>query len=92
MLKLYKSKGIGDPGGERDYMQYLELGLYPVHAPLLLVIAHQWKGEVSGLVWSQLAEQHRTRSLRSLAEEYGVSHEAVRRALRTAVDRNRHRS
>jgi DNA-binding GntR family transcriptional regulator len=32
-------------------------------------------------VWSELAEQHKTKSFRSLAREYGVSHEAVRRAL-----------
>ena len=65
-------------------MQYLELGLYPVDAPSLLVIAHQWRGKVSGLVWSELAERHTAKSLRSLAKQYQVSHEAVRRALKAA--------
>ncbi len=62
-------------------MQYLGLGLYPVRAPLLLVATSQWRGKVSGLVWSELAESAKTKSLRTLAKEYGVSHEAVRRVL-----------
>jgi len=31
-------------------------------------------------------EQHKNHSLRQLAKEYGVSHEAVRRALISAVE------
>jgi len=65
----------------------LTMGLYPVFVWLPLKTTHR----LSPSLWPELAERHKTESLRQLAEEYGVSHEAVRRALRTAVDRNRHR-
>jgi DNA-binding IclR family transcriptional regulator len=42
-----------------------------------------WNGKLSLSVLPVLAEEHRSASLRSLAKEYGVSHEAVRRALKT---------
>jgi predicted ArsR family transcriptional regulator len=34
-------------------------------------------------LWKELAKRHSTQSLRQLAKEYGISHEAVRRALKT---------
>jgi len=38
-------------------------------------------------LWPELIEKYKTRSLREIAQEYGVSHEAVRRALREATGR-----
>ena len=37
--------------------------------------------------WSEVVEQHKVKSLRSLAKEYGVSYEAVRSALRLANEK-----
>jgi DNA-binding GntR family transcriptional regulator len=34
--------------------------------------------------WSEVIEQRKVKSLRSLAREYGISYEAIRRALRLA--------
>jgi len=53
--------------------------LYPVNAPARLCIA--WAGKIQPSVWADLAEGREGKSLRRLAREYGVSHEAVRRTL-----------
>ena len=71
--------GIGDPEGDRVRMQYLELGLFPVHAPIHLVVA--CNGKLQPSIWSELVERRKTESLRSLASEYGISHESIRRTL-----------
>ena len=60
-------------------MQYLELGLYPVQAPAQLLTS--WRGKLPSYLWCEVSERRKTKSLRQLAKEYGVSHEAVRRAL-----------
>jgi hypothetical protein len=73
---------IGDPGGDRGLMQYLKSGLFPVCAPAHLLAF--WNGTLPPSVWSQLVERHRTESLRQLAKEYGISHEAIRRTLAAA--------
>jgi len=39
---------------------------------------------LAGSLYPELAERHKIESLRKLAEEYGVSHEAVRQALSAA--------
>jgi hypothetical protein len=62
-------------------MQYLNDGYYPVQAPHILYIS--WRGKLSPSKWPEVIEQHKIESLRSLAKEYGISHEAVRRALKT---------
>jgi len=61
-------------------MQYLKDGFYPVQAPVQLLIV--WRGKLSPSIWPEVIEQHKVESLRSLAKEYGISHEAVRRALK----------
>jgi len=55
----------------------LTLGLYPVFISLPLKTNHK----LPSSLWRELAERHGTESLRQLAKEYGVSHEAVRRTL-----------
>jgi len=55
----------------------LTLGLYPVFVSLPEESHHK----LAPSLWQGLAEQHKAKSLRCLAKEYGVSHEAVRRAL-----------
>jgi hypothetical protein len=58
----------------------LTLGLYPVSVSLPLKTSHK----LPSCLWSELTERNKSKSLRSLAREYGVSHEAVRRALACA--------
>jgi len=60
-------------------MQYLFSGFFPVKAPGNLTVI--WTGKVHSSEWPTLIERYKTRSLRQVAREYGVSHEAVRRAL-----------
>lgn len=60
-------------------MQYLDAGLYPVRAPSQLVMV--WKGKLSPSLWPEVNEQYKAKSLRKLADEYGVSREAIRRTL-----------
>jgi hypothetical protein len=77
----------GDPGGLRGVMQYLNAGFYPVQAPHRLFMNR--RGKLKPSTWSEVVEQHKVKSLRSLAKEYGVSHEAVRRVLRWANETDR---
>jgi len=70
----------GDPGGGRAGMQYLEVGLFPLNAPDYLSVG--WMGRIQPEHWPEIIEQHKTKSLRQLAKECGVSREAVRRTLR----------
>jgi len=57
-------------------------GLYPVNAPAQLCIP--WMGKIPLSAWGDLAEGSQGKSLRQLAREYMVSHEAVRRTLRAS--------
>jgi hypothetical protein len=75
-------KLIGDPGGLRNVMQYLNTGFYPVQAPHILNMNRRGKLKLS--TWSEVVEQHKVKSLRSLAKEYVVSQEAVKRVLQLA--------
>jgi len=61
-------------------MQYLEVGLFPLNAPDYLSVV--WTGKIRPEHWLEMAEQCKTKSLRQVAKEYGVSHESVRRILR----------
>ena len=58
----------------------LTLGLYPVFVLLPLKTKHK----LPSSLWLELAEQHKTESLRQLANKYGVSYEAVRRTIARA--------
>jgi len=60
-------------------MQYLDSGFYPVQAPLTLYVS--WRGKLSPSMWTEVIKQHKVESLRSLAREYCVSYEAMRRTL-----------
>jgi len=82
LIFLSQLVGIGDPGGIRDLMQYLP-GFYPVYAPTYFTVT--WNGKLSISTWPKIIEQFNTRNLRSLAREYGVSHETIRRTL-SAMD------
>jgi hypothetical protein len=63
----------------RDMIQYLELELYPVQASPQLLLP--WKEKLPSYLWTEVSERRKKKSLRSLAREYGVSHETVRRTL-----------
>ena len=62
-------------------MQYLEHGLYPLLVPMQVVVSASWKGKLAFAIIPKIAEDYKTKSLRQLGKEYGVSHEAVRRTL-----------
>jgi len=65
-------------------MQYLVGEFFPVNAPAHLTVI--WTGLIEPTQWPELAEKRNTKSLRQLAKEYGLSHEAVRRTLqRTSI-------
>jgi hypothetical protein len=70
------------PGGIRGVIQYLIAGFYPVQA--LHILYMTWRGKLMPSTWPEIVEQHKVKGLRSLAKEYGVSHESVRRAHKTA--------
>ncbi len=59
----------------------LTLGLYPVFVPVPLRRKHK----LPAGVWVELAKQRKTKSLRTLAKEYGVSHEAIRQTIANAT-------
>ena len=65
------------PPGVADSTFLLTLGLYPVFAD----IPTNTRLRIPPYLWPELAERHKTESLRQLAKEYGVSHEAIRRTL-----------
>ncbi len=69
--------------GSGSYLQYLDQGLFPVVSQIPI----NGSLKVPEHLWPELVEQHKTKSLRQLAKQYGVSHEAVRRTLAAALDR-----
>jgi len=56
-----------------------------VLAPIHLTIPPRPNRKLLPSVWSEIADHHKTKSLRSLAKEYSVSREAVRRALAALI-------
>jgi hypothetical protein len=64
--------------GSRSYLQYLDLGLFPVVSG----IPAKSKFKIPHHLWPELVEKCKTKSLRGLAKEYGVSYETVRRVLK----------
>ena len=70
----------GDPDGDRRLMRYLDSGYYPINAPLAGYIT--WRGKLSSMRFSEIKERYKSRSLRQLAKEYGVSYETVRRMIK----------
>jgi sensor domain CHASE-containing protein len=69
-------------GDLNPYLQYLEIGLFPVYISAVPVVSSE--GKLPSRLVPELTERHRTQSLRQLAKEYGVSHEAVRRVIAKA--------
>lgn len=69
------------PRGGSDYHVRLYVETFPVLAPLYLTVPSRTGRKLSPYLWSEIIARHETESLRALAKEYGVSHEAVRRAL-----------
>jgi len=55
----------------------LTLGLYPVFTD----IPTNTHFRIPSYLWPDLAKRHKTESLRQMAKEYGVSHEAIRQTL-----------
>jgi hypothetical protein len=63
-------------------MQYLAGELFPVNAPAHLRMI--WTGSIQLNQWPEVVERLKVKSLRQIAREYMVSHEAVRRTLRAS--------
>ena len=61
-------------------MQYLADEFFPVYAPNYLRVV--WTGKIHSSVWLELVKEYKTKSLRQIARDYGVSHETVRRTLK----------
>jgi DNA-binding winged helix-turn-helix (wHTH) protein len=68
-----------DSGPEVQYIAYLVEALCQL-SPNLIVSRYR----LHPSLWPEVAQRHTTHSLRQLAREYGVSHEAVRRTLKVA--------
>ena len=77
---LMKKRPRGDLN---PYLQYLEIDLFPVYTPAVSVVRD--KGKLPSRLVPELTERHSIQSLRQPANEYGVSHEAVRRAIAESV-------
>ena len=67
-------------GSELLLPENISVGLYPIYVDP--PSSSRCKISVSEL--PEILERHKTESLRSIAKEYGVSHETVRRALAAA--------
>jgi hypothetical protein len=74
--------GIRPRGDSNPYLQYIEIGLFPVYISAVPVVGSKVKLPIR--LVPELTERHRTQSLRQLASEYGVSHETVRRTIARA--------
>jgi hypothetical protein len=78
-------------GGDRGFKShrgricYFFVDTFPVLAPIHLTIPPRPNRKLLPSVWSEIADHHKTKSLRSLAKEYSVSREAVRRALAALI-------
>ena len=68
---------------DRGFKHLRSLGLYPVHK----AVAASLPDKIPSSLWPELVEESKTKTLRELAGQYGVSHEAVRRTLREASSR-----
>ncbi len=73
----------GDPDRIRGVMQDFANAWYPVYAPYQVYASppSPINSELPPLLYGELIERRKAQSLRQLAREYGVSHEAVRLAL-----------
>jgi hypothetical protein len=74
-----------DPGGDRGPMRYPDSGFYPVEAPAEIFV--NWRGKLGPNLWLKITAKKNNKSLRGLAKEYGVSHEAIRRTLVAAASK-----
>jgi hypothetical protein len=77
--KIMKIRPRGDSGSNVQHTAYLLEILYPAISQPVTTY------KLPCRLWKELAKRHSTQSLRQLAKEYGVSHEAVRRALAAAA-------
>jgi hypothetical protein len=64
--------------GSNPHLQYLELGLFPVISQPPIIRRYK----LDSSLWPEILEQQKTKSLRQLAKEQGVSYETVRRILK----------
>ena len=76
----------GRDGGS-DGSQFREYKLptaayFPVECPVTLRQPPQHQPQIDPALWPAIAKRARRESLRALALEYGVSHEAIRRIVR----------
>jgi len=71
------------PESLRGRTCYFFINIFPVFGPVYLTAVPSGRCKLPASLCPELAEQHKTHSLRQLAEEYSVSHETIRRILVT---------
>ena len=64
-------------GSSPHVPENLGVGLYPIWAEPCLATRHK----ISAEMWPELIEKRKTKTLRQVARDYGVSYEAMRRML-----------
>jgi hypothetical protein len=69
-----------DPDGIRGGKQYLFSGFFPISAPITSMGI--WNGKLQPELWPEIIEQSKVKTHRELGDEYGVSHETIRRVLK----------
>jgi len=75
-LSRWRSRVQIPPGSSLHY--FIDIGLYPVILPYPIGTRHK----IPSHLWGEIIRSRGSRSLRNLAREYNVSHEAVRRAIK----------
>lgn len=84
MERLSRKISPADWGSELPLPEGSKTGLYP----LGVISPTESHRKIPVSLWPELAERSGDESLRDLAYVYGVSHEAVRRTLRSAKRRS----
>jgi len=78
------SQDFGKWRPRRDSESLLPENIYTGLYPLFLAPQINSRHKLPLYLWGELAERHKTESLRQLGKEHGVSHESLRRALASA--------
>jgi len=87
--KCHEVVHSGDPDGVRGrgFKHLRSLGLYPIDEAVAPKLPHK----IAQSEWPQLVEASKSKTLRELADDFGVSHEAVRRTLLRANGERNHK-
>ena len=79
VTKKYHMRPRWGSGPHVQYIAYLVEALCPARNQLT-----KWTGKIDPSLWPELVYKCKAGSLRQVAQEYGVSHEAIRKVLNAA--------